>query len=127
MPAKDYNPGLYNVVVMRPGNRLRDLRKAAGLTQTALAEKTGVSQPAISQLENGTLQMDLAWMRAFARVLKCAPVDLLDDADNPYRLDEREQQLVGNYRKADELQREMVDRVAAPAEPYRADREDEAA
>jgi DNA-binding CsgD family transcriptional regulator/transcriptional regulator with XRE-family HTH domain len=66
---------------MGPGNRLRAMRKAAGLTQMQLAEQTGVSQPAISQLENGTLEMSFSWARTFARVLKCRFVDLLDDDD----------------------------------------------
>lgn len=105
---------------MRPGNRLRELRKAAGLTQQELADVTGVSQAAISQLENGTRSMDLAWMRTFARSLNCAPADLLTDEDNPDRLQPEERELVGNYRTADEIQQEMVQRVASPASTYRA-------
>lgn len=104
---------------MRPGNRLRELRKAAELTQQELADATGVSQAAVSQLENGTRSMDLAWMRTFARALKCAPADLLDDEDNPDRLDETERELVENYREADDIQRELVQRVASPASAYR--------
>lgn len=35
------------------GDRMRELREAAGLTQAALAEKLGVPQSAISQWEGG--------------------------------------------------------------------------
>jgi len=35
------------------GERLKDLRNKAGLTQTALAEKSGVSQSQISNYEAG--------------------------------------------------------------------------
>lgn len=39
--------------VKRLGNRLRSLREQGGLTQTLLANQTGVSQNYISALENG--------------------------------------------------------------------------
>lgn len=35
-------------------NRVREFRLKAGLTQEALAEKSGVGRTVISQLENGT-------------------------------------------------------------------------
>jgi predicted transcriptional regulator len=66
---------------MGPGNRLRAMRKAAGLDPAGTGRPTGVSQPAISQLENGTLEMSFSWARTFARVLKCAFVDLIADED----------------------------------------------
>lgn len=92
-------------------SRLRELRRAAGLTQAELADRTGVSQPAISQLENGIMSMDLQWMRAFARVLGCAPADLLPDEDNPDRLDVAERKLVERYRQADEAMQHTMKRV----------------
>lgn len=112
---------------MRPGNRLRELRKAAQLTQTALADKTGVSQPAISQIENGTRSMDVAWMRTFARALHCAAADLLDRDDNPDVLDEHERLLIERYRAADKAQRETLERVAAAVVPLGEEGEEQAA
>ena len=120
MGTKEYNPHLYNVVAMRPRNRLYALRKAAKLTQAQLAARTGVSQSAISQIENDVLSMDVNWMRAFARELGCAPVDLLDGADNPYKLEPDERALIDDYRNADEIQRGLTRRVAAPVVEYRA-------
>lgn len=35
------------------GKHVRDLRKASGLTLVELAKKTGLSQPYLSQIENG--------------------------------------------------------------------------
>lgn len=101
---------------MHPRNRLRELRKRAGLSQAELAEQTGVSQPAISQLENDVATMDVAWMRAFARVLDCAPSDLLASEDNPDRLTDEERALIHNYRSAQVAQRQMIARVAEPFE-----------
>lgn len=104
---------------MRPRNRLRELRKAAGLSQAELAAETGVSQPAISQIENDASPMDTRWMRAFARALGCAPADLLDDQDNPDRLSEEERELIHKYRQASREQQELIARVAAPVEAFK--------
>lgn len=40
---------------MDPGRSLRWARRRAGLTQRALAEKSGVAQPAIARIERGTV------------------------------------------------------------------------
>jgi transcriptional regulator with XRE-family HTH domain len=117
MGAADYRDTQCSLFFMRPGNRLRELRKAAKLTQTQLADLTGVAQPTISQIENGTRSMDLAWMRTFARALRCAPVDLLERHDNPDLLDEHERLLIERYRNADKVQRETLERVAAAVVP----------
>jgi transcriptional regulator with XRE-family HTH domain len=106
------------VIAMFPGNRLRELRKAAGLSQTQLAEASGVSQPYISQMENadGTT-LDIARMRALARILQCTPADLLTEADNPDRLDDEERALIARFRASDATQRQMINRVAEPLPP----------
>ncbi|WP_217996060.1 helix-turn-helix domain-containing protein [Sphingomonas sanguinis] len=100
---------------MFSGNRLRELRKAAGLSQSQLAERSGVSQPLISQIENadGTT-LDIARMRALSRILECTPADLLTQADNPDRLDDEERELIAMFRAAGSAQREMIRRVAEP-------------
>lgn len=82
---------------------------------------TGFSQPAISQLENGTRAMDIQWMRTFARALGCSPADLLEDEDNPDRLDDGERSLVERYRHADAGQRQALERVTAALVPDEAD------
>jgi transcriptional regulator with XRE-family HTH domain len=105
---------------MSPRNRLRELRKAAGLTQAELAAATGVSQAAISQIENDVLAMDVKWMRAFARELKCTTADLLADEDNPDRLTDDERELIHSFRQANEQQRALISRVAEPMPGYHA-------
>lgn len=116
------------VLSMHPGNRLRELRKAADLNQSQLALRTGVSQPFISQLENqdGTA-LDVARMRILARELGCTPADFLVDADNPDRLTDEERALIAQFRQADDAQREMIARVAAPLQRYDAGPRREAA
>ena len=105
---------------MRPVSRLRDLRKAAGFTQAQLANLTGVSQPAISQIENDETPMTIDHMRTFARIFACATADLLGDQDNPDRLTDDERSLLEQYRSAADDQQEIIRRVAEPLHPYRA-------
>jgi len=112
------------VLAMRPRNRLRELRKRAGLRQEDLAEQSGVSQAAISQLENDQRPLTLDYMRTFARIIGCAPADFLPDEDNPTRVSEDEAELLANYRAADLTQRAMITRVAEPVGTFQFDRDD---
>lgn len=107
-------------LAMNPRNRLRELRKAAGLSQVELAARTGVSQSAISQIENDAIAMDTAWMRAFARELGCETVDLLSDDDNPDRLSGDERALVEAFRASTPEQRELLLRLTVVDKPDRA-------
>lgn len=111
---------------MRPGNRLRELRRAKGMTQAELADASGVSQPAISQIENGTRSMDIQWMRSLSRVLDCNPADFLERDDNPDQLTADERDFIARYRAADQKGRETLSRIAAAVVPDER-REDEAA
>lgn len=86
---------------MNPGNRIRDVRRAAGLSQGELGRRVGLSQGQISNIENGDRNLSLEWMRRIARELNCNVADLLDDKDNPDRLTGEEQQLVGALRMAE--------------------------
>jgi putative transcriptional regulator len=57
---------------------LREKRLEAGLTQTELAEKAGVRQATISELETGeTRRVDLDVLDRLCKALKCQPGDLL--------------------------------------------------
>lgn len=95
------------------------------MTQQQLAELTGVSQPAISQLENGTLEMSFSWARTFARVLGCAFVDLIPDADAEGVIrNDAERMLLERYRNADDRRRQDLEAIAATLVPLPAN-EDE--
>jgi transcriptional regulator with XRE-family HTH domain len=52
------------------GDRLRVVRESRGLTQTDLADRLGLTQPAISQWENGT--------KTPARLTQIRVADVLD-------------------------------------------------
>ena len=59
--------------------RLRHLRKQAGLSQKALAERLGISGPAIAQWETGRHRPDTRWLPKLASLLNCQPSDLRPD------------------------------------------------
>lgn len=110
------------VYAMHPGNRLRELRKAAGMSQIELAQASGVSQPYISQIENQDADsLDIARMRSLARVLGCKTADLLADGDNPDRLSDAERAIIAHFRSAGPGQQEMIRRVAEPIATFRAE------
>ena len=52
------------------GHHLKELRKAIGKTQAEVAQILGVSQPRVSQIENGDIEaMELETLRAYASAL----------------------------------------------------------
>lgn len=60
------------------GNRLYQLRKKAGLTQSQLGEKVGLSNKAVSKWENGQAKPDLDILNRLANVLSVSVDDLFN-------------------------------------------------
>jgi transcriptional regulator with XRE-family HTH domain len=57
--------------------KFRELREAAGFTQEVLAQRAGVSQSAISQIEQGNIRSpQYATVVALAAVLAVEPADV---------------------------------------------------
>ena len=59
------------------GHRVRSIRKLRKLTQAELAERTGLSVPYISHIENGIKQASLQAIVNIAEVLDCTADRLL--------------------------------------------------
>ncbi|AVX21635.1 Helix-turn-helix [Carboxydocella sporoproducens DSM 16521] len=59
--------------------RLKAIRKALGLSQTRLAELSGVSQAYISELEAGCKQPTLTILDKLAKALGVSVAELLDE------------------------------------------------
>lgn len=62
--------------------RIREKRKAAGLTQAQLAQMSGLDQSFISRVERGASGMSVANLCAVAAALSISPSDLLEP-DSP--------------------------------------------
>jgi transcriptional regulator with XRE-family HTH domain len=62
------------------GQRLRALRKRAGLTQVELGSKLGVTGATISGYETGYSRLVADELPKYAGVLNCSPCDFFEDA-----------------------------------------------
>ena len=63
----------------RIGARIREARKAAGMTQEQLAEAVGISAPYLSELECATKFASLGVMLRIASALDVSPAQLFTD------------------------------------------------
>ncbi len=99
-------------------NRLKELRKAKGLTLEALAQRVGSSNQHVSHLENGKRRLSVDWMERLAVALECHPLELLHDG--VVARTEREQGLLELFRGLDAEQQEaLLKALAALARPER--------
>lgn len=108
------------IFAMFPENRIRELRKKAGLTQSELGARVGLHQTQIGNLENGGRNLTFEWARRIAAALGVSFADILGEQDNPDRLSPEERELVRNFREAAAEQQALIQRVAEPLEPYNA-------
>lgn len=65
-----------------PGERLFALRKEKGLTQTQLAERSGLSTGFIGQLERGNVQPSLRTLEQLSSALSISPCYFLSEEDS---------------------------------------------
>lgn len=61
-------------------NRIREVRKAAGMRQCDLADKIGTTQQAINLIEAGKRSLKYETLERIADALDCRVFDLVDDA-----------------------------------------------
>ena len=57
---------------------LRRIREEAGLTQTRMAKKLGISQPTLNRLESGSQNTTLKTLNQLCRALRCGVGDLFE-------------------------------------------------
>ena len=77
--------------VYRPAmHKIRKLREALGLSQAALAERAGTSQPQIRRLESGERKLTKEWAERLAPHLQSSAIDLMF-SDSP----DEEREVIG--------------------------------
>jgi transcriptional regulator with XRE-family HTH domain len=59
------------------GGRIKQKRRAAGLTLEEVSDRTGISISTLSRLEHGIYQLSVPQLQALARALRCTTMDLL--------------------------------------------------
>ncbi len=57
---------------------LQRMRRQAGLSQTAMAKKLGVSQPTLNRLENASQNTTLSTLNRLCRALSCSIGELFE-------------------------------------------------
>jgi len=77
---RDYGGSRVVPLAIERKNFIGQARQAAGLTQTQLAKKTGLSQSSVSQIENPSRQPRLDTLRRIAGALGCDVSFLIDGA-----------------------------------------------
>jgi transcriptional regulator with XRE-family HTH domain len=65
------------------GLRIRQRRKAMGLSQTALAESVGITFQQIQKYERGFNRVSFSRLVNIAHALDCRVIDLVGDLDDP--------------------------------------------
>jgi transcriptional regulator with XRE-family HTH domain len=69
---KGYRPARRRVEVS-VGESVRIMRELQGLSQNALAQRTGISQGTLSAIENDRIRLGVERAKVLARALKCHP------------------------------------------------------
>ncbi len=64
------------------GRSLRNRRETAGLTQTELAARVGLSRTSVTNIEQGRQHLTLHVLYAFADALGALPAELLPDPNS---------------------------------------------
>ena len=91
MPKKQLDGGQHHDDVpavelqCRFGHNFKTLRMRAGLTQMQVAERSGIHQKEISQVELGKVNLTLATMHRLARVVEHDVTSLLGADPDPTR------------------------------------------
>jgi transcriptional regulator with XRE-family HTH domain len=67
-----------SAVTMTTGTRIAEARSRAGLSQRALADRSGVSQATLSRMEAGTRTPKMGDLLVLARAIGCSVAELSD-------------------------------------------------
>lgn len=85
------------------GRKVRDLRKARGLTQDKLAELLGISASFLGHIERGSRTASIDTLAALCQVLQVSPAYLMESALRPCDLNIPQGLLETDIRKLNEI------------------------
>jgi transcriptional regulator with XRE-family HTH domain len=69
------------LIIIAFGERLRELRKKAGMSQEELAHSAGIAVSQVGRIERGELNLSISTMSALAKALRVLPKELFDSGD----------------------------------------------
>jgi DNA-binding XRE family transcriptional regulator len=84
--------------------------------QQNLGDQIHVGKMTISDLERGEVELTLDYMRRISKVFELATVEILNEQDRGFVVSEEEKTLVLDFRKANVIQKVMINRVAKPCD-----------
>jgi transcriptional regulator with XRE-family HTH domain len=90
-------------------NRLREWRRAAGLTLEQAAERLGTTNQSLSRKERGERSVTVDELAQIAPVYQCKPADLVPDPESVVTIRERE--FLAMLRGLDEADRRQLLRI----------------
>jgi transcriptional regulator with XRE-family HTH domain len=93
------------------GYKLRQARKAAGLTQEDMADRVGLSRPSITNIELGKQQLPLHMLDSFASALGMKPCELLPEDTREQITRKRLKKLADKLEPLPKDKREWINRV----------------
>lgn len=108
---------LYFIPMDKLPNRLRAMRKKAGMTLVQLGEQIGLTHTHLSNMERGHRKLDLETMEKLARILDCSVADFLTEDHFPYRLSAEEAKLIAEVRRMDAGDRHRLADIASAFAP----------
>lgn len=99
------------------GKRIAQYRKAQNLTQTQVAEATGISQKTMAHYEGGKLRVPVALLPALAKLFAISVEDIIGESDRPAKrgpkskLQRQVDQIQQMPRKKQRFVSEMLDAI----------------
>ena len=97
------------------GEKIKQLRKRAGMTQSELASKLGVSSSAVGMYEQDRREPDNKVLSKLCDIFGCTADYLLGRSVLPTsEISEEEARLLQAYRRCDDRARDMVQLALAP-------------
>ena len=98
-------------------NRLKELRKARGLTQQQVADALGLHITNYNKLENGKTKLDQERIAVLARILKCDPLDLITNSQGVRIVKVRQHVQAGSWSESPLWPEDDWYDVAVPDDP----------
>jgi len=90
------------------GQRLREIRKARGLSQQDVAERMGIPQSNLSRIENGKQRLNLSVLAAVLSIYRMEMDDFFATEGEPRGAAGGEQRVLDLYRSLDPAERQEV-------------------
>lgn len=108
------------VLAMKIGKNIRNIRKSRGLTQEEVAERMGLVKATISSWEIDRTRPNMAKLEELCEALCCQKSDIVgkDEIAVSRQLTPEEWELIVEYRNSDELSREAVRRLLRYKEAF---------